>query len=209
MKSFLIAFISVVLTAAICIGGMLLWKGTGDEPAELPTELPAEQGKAVQSVASVQEIRDAFKDQPDLCVYDLSQLGVSDLACALCMDGETMFTKPMGYEMSGKKSIDNTEVSYRIVCEGKAMEYITADEMPYRGVPLVVERMQQPENCKNQSWRLTFPLKGYSFCVYAAYSVADLDSDYAAYDKVYNETYDELVDIAMAVIDSALGAGGD
>lgn len=197
MKKVLIVILCLVIAVVACLGGMMF--ATRRAASQTVEEAYPD---AIREVSSAAELSEAFADRPDLCVYDLGASGVSDVVYQLRLDGKTEDAAVEGYTVSGTKLNGATPVAYQLICDGKAMEYISADEMPYRGIPLEVSYKQQTEDCENQGWCLTFPLKGYSFSLWACYSVKDMSYEDMA--DIYTNTYYELLDMAEAVIDSAL-----
>lgn len=197
MKKVLIVILCVVIAVVAGLGGWLI-ASQKTETAE--TEIAYPDGlKQVDSAAAIEQELAGYEN---LCVYDLSQTGAADVSYLVRMSNEYELAEAEGYEIVGMREVAGTQVKYRLVCEGKAMEYISADEMPYRDVPLEVSYKQQTEDCTNQGWCLTFPLKGYSFCLWASYSVADMSYEDMA--DIYGTTYYDLLDMAEGIIDSAL-----
>lgn len=187
MRKAIIIVLCITMAAVICLGGCA-------QKTAYPDEL-----KRVDSVADVEKELAGFED---LCVFDLSRIGATDMEYLVRMSNESASAEAEGYEIVGYRDTGSTTVKYRLVCKGEIMEYISADEMPYRGVPLEVSYKQQTEDSTKQGWCLTFPLKGYSFYLWATYDVGNLD--YEQMDETYTATYYDLVDIAEAIIDFAL-----
>lgn len=194
MKKILIVVLCLAMAAAICLGGCASGSGEASQDVAYPD--------GVKSVSSADEIKQELSEYQDLCVYDLSQMDATDLEYLVRMSNEYASAKAEGYEIVGVRDSVGTPVKYRLVCKGEAMEYISADEMPYRDIPLEVSYKQQTEDCTKQGWCLTFPLNGYSFCLWATYDVANMDYEQMA--EIYTATYYDLLDMAEAIIDSAL-----
>ena len=195
MKKILIVVLCMVMVAASLVG----CAGSSSEAAQeiaYPDEL--------KQVASAADIEKELSEYDGLCVFDLAQIGATDLEYLVRMSNDTAAAKAEGYEIVGYKPTAGTTVKYRLVCKGEAMEYISADEMPYRDIPLEVSYKQQTEDCTQQGWSMTFPLNGYSFVIWATYSVADMDYDQMA--EIYSATYYDVEGLAQSVIDCALGS---
>lgn len=194
MKKVLILILCLAMAAAIFVGCADSATGSAGEVV-YPDEL-----KKVDSASAIEK---ELSKYDGLCVFDMADVGATDLEYLLEMSDKTASAEATGYEIVGYKNVAGTSVKYRLVCKGEAMEYISADEMPYRDIPLEVSYKQQTEDCTQQGWSMTFPLNGYSFVIWLTYSVADMDTDQMG--VIYSETYYDMEAIAQQVIDKALG----
>lgn len=196
MKKVLIVVLCVVIAVAAGLGGWLI----ASQKAGAAGEIVYPDGlKQVDSAAAIEQELAGYED---LCVYDLTRIGAADVRYLVRMSNEYELAKAEGYEITGTREVAGTQATYHLICEGEALEYISADEMPYRGVPLEVAYKQQTEDCTNQGWCLTFPLNGYSFRLWASYSVAEMSYEDMA--DIYSTTYYDLLGMAETIIDSAL-----
>lgn len=199
MKKGLIVVICIVIAVAACLGGVVI----GSYRAE-PDKVELAYPDGLKQVDSAAAIAQELANDKELYIYDFKDMGATDVSYLVRMSNESELAEAEGYEIVGMREVAGTQVKYRLICEGEAMEYISADEMPYRDIPLEVAYKQQTEDCTNQGWRLAFPLKGHSFVLWASYSVADMS--YEGMADIYSTTYYDLLDVAEKIIDSALGA---
>lgn len=151
-----------------------------------------------KEVNSFDSLKKSLSGEDTPIFPDLSTLNLTEQTYSLVLDGRFLYSKPIGYLISGECCYPETRIcfSVNVKCE-KRQNSNFREDMVYRGVKITVSE-RKSEIARGLG--LFFWIDGFKYEVEAGYITGELTSEEQA--EINGQIYNKLVAVVQQMIDT-------